>query len=519
METAWGVDDGSGTPIGRYCPSDTQFGFSQGCAADFIVRFQIGSVHNTYTGTFSVQPQPVAGGTSLMVGVTLSSAAESDMAVNVGSPCSNGDVLIPQANNPATFPAGSAAASYGFVAHVYAKATTITCTPYYSWPDDPTQRPLGSYNVAITAPQLLISVAPALSSNGTLHVEVSLNPSNQYAVPFDLLSSLTTAISNTSSVIPIGGKAVLDLQVNNQAASTVDTITLTARVSTPAGPLQATGTFIPRFRIMTPVNASQTVITESMLTATVPIHFQAGPLTNGDTVQWTVQLRYATTGGLGNFQDNRAFTTDFANPIHNETYASMGGQITVQATASPSGRTDRITFFVVGTQIPDNDITTRVVNLYAGGTTPRLMTGLIMRESTYRQFEQQVLFNVMARWPLENGGRGAYGGLMQVPVTMAHFWDWQSNTAFGVNFFRNDKMDLARVRMNQIIAAHPGLRQLNAVELEHMAVVLYGQEAHAALNLQYYAPVMTARGRWDWQVNPNAPAGVAYADYVYSHQR
>jgi hypothetical protein len=161
------------------------------------------------------------------------------MAVNVGSPCSNGDSLIPLPNNPATFPTGATNQLYSFIAHVYSQTTTLTCLPYYSWPDDATHRTLGSYNVTIAAPQLMISVAPTVSSAGTLHVEVSLNPANQYAVPFGLVSSAPSAIANVSGTIPIGGQASLDLPVNAQAASNVDRITLTVSISTPVGNLQA----------------------------------------------------------------------------------------------------------------------------------------------------------------------------------------------------------------------------------------------------------------------------------------
>ncbi len=199
--------------------------------------------HTSYTADFSVQPQPVAGGTALSVGVTLSSAAQSGMAVNVGSPCSNGDFLYARPNtNPALFPAGLRTQTYSLIAHVYSQSSTITCSPYYSWPESPQQQlTLGSYQVQINPPQLLLS-APASTSGGTVHVQISLTPANQYDVPFELVSSVPTVIPNTSRTLTIGGNAAFDLPVTPQSG--VESVTLTARIATPTGYLQITSTVL-----------------------------------------------------------------------------------------------------------------------------------------------------------------------------------------------------------------------------------------------------------------------------------
>ena len=64
---------------------------------------------------------------------------------------------------------------------------------------------------------------------------------------------------------------------------------------------------------------------------------------------------------------------------------------------------------------------------------------------------------------------------------------------------------------------HPGLRPLSERELEDMALVLYGPEASADLNEQYYVP---SGEQIDWIVNTAGnPRGVAYANNVRAKVR
>jgi hypothetical protein len=91
-------------------------------------------------------------------------------------------------------------------------------------------------------------------------------------------------------------------------------------------------------------------------------------------------------------------------------------------------------------------------------------------------------------------------------------WNWESNTAGGENLFE-DKLRAASRIMRRIIQNNRGLRQLTGVELENMALVLYGPHASGDLNRQYYAPAPTPNGGVDWVVNTAGnPGGVAYAD-------
>jgi len=279
--------------------------------------------------------------------------------------------------------------------------------------------------------------------------------------------------------------------------------------------------FTGGFAIIMPTDNAKFSLTDSTYTATSPITFQAGPIAASATVQWTAQLNYATSGGRGSFQDLRNFTTDSTTTTHNETYTSIGGKVTIQAKENGSNPQSAppITIYVVGIGIPDADITMRLVNLY-GGATPNLMTGIAVRESSYRQFITRSLFSVSALWPTESPDGGSHIGLMQMPTTQADAWDWTANTADGTHFFLSAKVPLAQHLTSLIIKGHPGLRQLTAVELEHVAVCLYGAGALPKLSQQYYAPVKTASGGWDWAVNSSGnPQGVAYTNYVFGHLR
>ncbi|MFQ6120972.1 MAG: hypothetical protein ACE5KE_13945, partial [Methanosarcinales archaeon] len=103
-------------------------------------------------------------------------------------------------------------------------------------------------------------------------------------------------------------------------------------------------------------------------------------------------------------------------------------------------------------------------------------------------------------------------------------WNWLENTRYGVNFFQGEKMRIARFWQRQIrqearekYGCH--LRPLNRVELENMALVLYGEHAKNAIDGQYYYYV-THDGNCDWIVNTQGnPDGVAYANRVRDSMR
>jgi hypothetical protein len=159
------------------------------------------------------------------------------------------------------------------------------------------------------------------------------------------------------------------------------------------------------------------------------------------------------------------------------------------------------------------------------------VTGIAEKESSYQQFHNRSLYGVTDLWPTESYDGGSHIGLMQLPVSMLLAWNWLENTLSGVDLFRQ-KLAAAIRNEQRIIATHPGLRHLTRVEVENMALVLYGPYAPndpdlaTRLTKQYYAPqcsgtvTSTPQGLkcssgWDWVVN-NAgnPSGVAYANDV-----
>jgi hypothetical protein len=268
-------------------------------------------------------------------------------------------------------------------------------------------------------------------------------------------------------------------------------------------------------QIIQPKDKDQLPLSQISFTTTPPVSFEAGPIAPSATIAWTAHLEYATSGGLGSFTDDRTFTTDEGTQVHHETYAGIGGKITLNASQNtPSASIKPITLFVVGTEIPESDITNRLITLY-GGATPNLMTGIAVRESSYRQFTTRSLFGISALWPTESPvtklspHHGTHIGLMQMPVSQANAWDWLANTNNGVNFFVTSKLARARQVTSEIIRGHPGLRELSGTELEHMALVLYGPNASSKLSKQYYAPAPSSSGGWDWVVNTAGnPQGV-----------
>jgi|SRR5215213_84649 len=259
-------------------------------------------------------------------------------------------------------------------------------------------------------------------------------------------------------------------------------------------------------------------------TKTDPITFQAevaAPNEN-NLVDWNVKLEYATSGNRGASEETRAFQTQApATVSHDETYNSKGGKITVNAKTTIDSKTENatpVTAFIVGASIPNQQITDRLISIY-NGATPNLMTGIAQRESSYQQFRVMTLYGISARWPNESFDGGSHVGLMQVEISMSHAWNWEDNTRDAVNLFQQ-KLAAARRIMQRIINDHKGLRKLTDVELENMALVLYGPHASADRAKQYYAPADKGNGTFDWIVNTAGnPDGVDYANSVRANTK
>ena len=316
----------------------------------------------------------------------------------------------------------------------------------------------------------------------------------------------------TSLTLTAAASGALDLGVNDNnyvdnTGSWVATVT--------SGP--------PPFTIVSPTAGQAFILSETNGTATPLVPFQADG--TAGAVSWTAVLEYQTSGMRPNppFQLTRTFHT-VAGGRADQTYASQGGKVTV--TAQAGAQTRQATFEITGTRIPGDAITARLVSLYKGAT-PRLMTGVAQVESSYFQFKRRLLYGTSAFWPIESAPNdvspsGVHIGLMMMPTkdNLQYAWDWQVNTQAGVNLFKA-KLASAQRLMTAIIKQHPGLRKLTPVELEHMALVLYGPAASADHDEQYYAPVRSGSG-WIWIVNTAGnPDGVAYANSCLSsiHQQ
>jgi hypothetical protein len=279
--------------------------------------------------------------------------------------------------------------------------------------------------------------------------------------------------------------------------------------------------------IIRPLSNSDFDLTQSNHLTTQPINYQAHaiPVGAASAVDWGINVQYRTSGGKCTSCDVTQTFQSAPDVDYPETYSSMGGQVIGNASAVIQGETvtaEPVIYTITGVSIPPNDITDRLVSLYKG-TTKRLMTGLAMKESTYMQFSQRTLYGVTDLWPRESYDGGSHIGLMQVEPTMQRAWDWLENTRYGVNFFWNDKMSIAKYWEGKIKNEAKTnykcqLRNLTGVERENMALILYGPEASPAITGQYYYyQATTSKGKTtcEWVKNTQGNlGGVAYADDV-----
>jgi hypothetical protein len=134
-----------------------------------------------------------------------------------------------------------------------------------------------------------------------------------------------------------------------------------------------------------------------------------------------------------------------------------------------------VTFYVLGTAIPDAAITNRLVALYTSGATPHLLTGIAYKESSYAQFIQRTLYGISGRWPIESPdpALGQFVGMMQVSNSMVNAFDWLTNTQQGANTLRTKLTDAGNYVAN-LRSQYPQLRALSGVELENEALSRYG---------------------------------------------
>jgi len=280
-------------------------------------------------------------------------------------------------------------------------------------------------------------------------------------------------------------------------------------------------------RIASPAKDRQGALSQNEFTRSDNIAFTAaGPAAMGQ-VDWEVTMEYdtETPRGMPGLTTALQTTGTGSQALY---YQSRGGRgrVAAKLASDPAVTACPIEYFyVVGTPIPDANVTARLVSLYADGATPRLLTGIAYKESTYRQFFTKTKYGKSAPWPNESYDGGSHVGLMQVATSgstisgsqgVSNAWDWQANTKFGEALFR-EKLALALSRENAMRASRPSLRALTGVERENMALLLYGPYSSGLILRQYYVPAPAPGGGLQWVVNTNGnAAGVQYADQVRS---
>jgi len=253
--------------------------------------------------------------------------------------------------------------------------------------------------------------------------------------------------------------------------------------------------------------------------ATNPITFNA-TTPNSPSVSWTLNLTYTTTGGKCKGCTNSQSLTTASGANGTATYQSMGGQLVATATDGVNS-SGSVTAYVVGAAIPTATEVALLNSSYSGATT-NLLNGIAQVESSTTQFVQKTNFGVAAYWPTESlSDGGSHIGLLMLPVAMGVAWDYNINVAQGASLFGAKLASATRI-MNSAINTYSGLPALNAVQLENMALVLYGPYAAAGATNQYYAPscqggtaagTTCSGGTWVWVVNTaNNAGGVAYAN-------
>ena len=279
-------------------------------------------------------------------------------------------------------------------------------------------------------------------------------------------------------------------------------------------------------------------LTELNNTATPEIVFKAVVYKEdfeGD-ISWKLDLEWQpSTGRAALKKEGIKEFTSLSKEEHKERFKSVGGELTCNASAvidEEEIESIPVHAMITGVKISHEKITKRLVKLYKNGATPRLMTGICMKESSYLQF-----FNCNVNYPglwmprvsddnmngiLGDNNDGSHVGLMQLPTSWKAAWDWKVNTQAGVNFFKSKKIPTAKRVMRRMIndfkKQNPDIKEksiekLNAVQIENMALVYYGPYGKYG---PYYILVREdKRGVWKENIEGN-PKGIAYVKEIRS---
>jgi hypothetical protein len=196
------------------------------------------------------------------------------------------------------------------------------------------------------------------------------------------------------------------------------------------------------------------------------------------TANWTLNFKYTTQNG-SSYTGSATTSSTIGQSANYITPVAKGGQVNAQVQATLAGHsfTQSVTFYVLGTAIPDPTITSRLIGLYSG-TTPHLLTGIAKAESSYKQFNDETEMAFFGKWPYGNAANqytpaDSYVGLMQVPNGMVNGFDWLTNTTAGENVFQGSLTSATNYVSNQQ-SLHPQLPGLSGQELEKEALSFYG---------------------------------------------
>jgi hypothetical protein len=269
---------------------------------------------------------------------------------------------------------------------------------------------------------------------------------------------------------------------------------------------------MPQIQIYEPANNSQFPLIDGNYNSTGTIPFSvisAGCQPVPNPVTFTLTLTYA------GISQQSTFTTGLYQAV-GRIINSAGGQLTVNASTKIGATTvkaTQVTAYVPGpTEIPQESIVAMLTQLYgnAKGATPNLLTG-VAAMTNFQQFVPATVNNQTLNYPNRSSSTSKQVGVMQTaPITMANAFDYTVNVSTAVSTFVNKSLPAATANMNSIIKSHSGLRKLNPVELENMALGSFSPYATTNLAQQYYT---VSNGNWVVNTNGN-PNLVNYVNFV-----
>ena len=216
--------------------------------------------------------------------------------------------------------------------------------------------------------------------------------------------------------------------------------------------------------------------------ATVPL--QAASACSG-SANWTLNFKYTTANG-SSYTGSATTSTTIGQSTNYTTPVGLGGQVNAQVQATLAGQsfTQSVTFYVLGTQIPNSTIGIQLYYLYSSGATQGLLTGIAMHESGYAQFHNYAEMGLTGLWPYGNQvtGPGAsldsYVGLMQVPNGMADGFNWYKDTQDGYSTLEG-KVGTVQNWVSGLRNQYPNLPDLSPTQYEDNELVLYAGDGQA----------------------------------------